>query len=87
MDSDIYVSSEKRLFDSCSKQSFSSCARIESRGFISLCGDNFGLDRYTRMRLSNCFLDQQGLRARKFAAACSQDDIFIHRENVGRDRL
>jgi hypothetical protein len=87
MNSDIHVSSEKRSLDFCRKQSFSSCARIESPGFISLCGDNFALDCYTRMCLSNRFLDQQSLGARKFAAACSQDDIFIHRENVGRDRL
>jgi hypothetical protein len=39
------------------------------------------------MRLSNRFLDQQSLRAGKFAAARSQDDIFVHRQNVGHDRL
>ena len=87
MNRDIHVSGDQRSLDFCRKQSFSPCARIESPGFISLCDNNCGLDCHTRMRLSNRFLDQQSLRARKFAAACSQDDVLNHRGNVGRDRL
>ena len=71
MNRNIHFSGKKGSLDFCREQSFSSCARIDNSRSVAFCRDNFGLDCYIEMRVLNRFLDQQSLRACKFAAACS----------------
>jgi hypothetical protein len=87
MDRHIHLAREKRSFDFGSKYSLSACARLNDVWRIAACGDDFGLDCHTRMNRSNSFLDQKGLCARQFAAACAQDNPFEHRMNLTRDAL
>ena len=83
----IHFSGKKGALDFCRKQSLSSCARIDNSGFVASCRNNFGLDRYARICASNRFLDQQSLRAREFAAACAQHNVFNHRGNLARETV
>jgi hypothetical protein len=75
MNCNIHLSVNEGSLDFCCEKSFSSRARIDNSGFVSSCRDNLRLDCDARMCTSNRFFDQPRLRARKFAAACSQDNL------------
>src|SRR5215471_4963490 len=87
MDCDINISSEKRSLDFRRKQAFSTSVEVDNFGVITACNYDFGLKCDTRIRASNCLLNQQSLCTRKLAAPRAEGYLGNHCGNVTRDTL
>jgi hypothetical protein len=84
---DIDFAGEKRSLDFRREQAFATSLEIDNFDVIATCDDDFGLDCEIRIRTSKCLLNHPSLCARKLTAACAENNLPNHRENLMRDTL